>query len=64
MAKGQTLTIQMLMDRTIGKPKEFIDISGKINIDKSVDMSKLSVEEIDQLISLMKKGSIPSINDK
>jgi hypothetical protein len=63
MEKGNITTLEKLMDRVIGKPKEFIDLSAHISTEKSVDVSKLTTQEIENLLSIMQKGAIKNIND-
>lgn len=63
MEKGNIVTLEKLMDRVIGKPKEFIDLSAHVSTEKSVDVSKLSTQEIENLLSIMQKGAIKNLND-
>jgi len=59
MQRGTVTTLNNLTERVIGKPKEFIDVSGNVNLNHAVDISKLSTEELDALQKIMMKGSIP-----
>lgn len=63
MEKGNIVTLEKLMDRAIGKPKEFIDLSAHVSTEQAVDVSKLSTQEIENLLSIMQKGAIKNIND-
>jgi hypothetical protein len=63
MEKGQMITLEKLMDRVIGKPKESIDLSANVSTQNSVDVSKLTTQEIENLLSIMQKGAIKNLND-
>lgn len=58
MTRGQTITLEKLMDRVIGKPKEVINITGDIRTESTVNLELLSVEEIKSLLLFTKKASI------
>ena len=59
MQRGTITTLNNLTERVIGKPKEYINISGDVKLDHAVDVTKLSSEELESLLTLMKKGSMP-----
>lgn len=62
MEKGQMITLEKLMDRVIGKPKEYIELDASVSTEKAVDVSKLTNEELENLLSIMKKGALTNVN--
>jgi hypothetical protein len=62
MEKGQMITLEKIMDRVIGKPKEYIELDASVSTEKSVDVSKLTNEELENLLSIMKKGALTNVN--
>lgn len=63
VSRGTITTVEKLMERTLGKPKEVINLEGVINQGNAVDLSKLSNEEIVALMKLLKRGQVP-VGDK
>jgi len=63
IAKGTITTVEKLMERTLGKPKEVIQLDGVINQGNAVDLSKLSNDEVISLMTLLKRGQVP-VGDK
>lgn len=58
ISKGVITTIEKLMERVLGKPKEVIHLDGVINQGNAVDLSKLTNEEIMTLMTLVKRGRV------
>lgn len=59
IGRGTITTVEKLMERTLGKPKEVIQLDGVINQGNAVDLSKLSNDEVISLMTLLKRGQVP-----
>lgn len=57
-AKGQVTTLEKLVERILGKPKEFIDLSGTVKLENALDMSKLTDEDVRTMLDIHKRGRI------
>jgi hypothetical protein len=60
--RGSIYTIEKLTERTLGKPKEFIDLSALVASDKAIDLSKLSTEEIKVFYQLYNRARLSDAN--
>jgi hypothetical protein len=58
MVKGETKTVEMLMNRTMGQAKQYIDLNAVIDNSNAMDFSKLTLEEKKVLLALQRKGSL------
>jgi len=63
IGKGRVQTIQMLTERVLGRPKEYIDLTASVNIDSAIDTTKLTPDELDTLLMLMNKGKVSRTYD-
>jgi len=62
MEKGTTTTLDKLMERVLGKPKEIIEMTSEVRTESSIDVSKLTTQELENFLALMKKGAIKNSN--
>ena len=56
-AKGQTDTIDTMLNRVLGHPKESIDIKANVESKNELDVSKLDKGELENLLKLLEKGN-------
>jgi len=56
--KGKTDTLRMMKETVIGKPREIIQLEGKVNVEKTVDVSKLTDDELQTLLDMMAKARL------
>lgn len=56
--KGKIDCLKMMKETVIGRPKEIIELSGAVKIDKTVDVSKLTDVELEILLAMMSKASL------
>lgn len=62
MKDGRIVTVKELLERTLGKAKEYIQLGGTVNVERTFDLSKLTLEEKKALHSAMLKSKV-SPND-
>jgi hypothetical protein len=55
--KGQTDTIDTMLNRVLGNPKDSIDIKANVESKNELDVSRLNKEELKNLLKLLEKGN-------
>lgn len=56
--RGQTTTIDTMLNRVLGNPKELIELKADVSSKNELDVSKLTKDELKNLLLIMEKGNV------
>lgn len=60
-ARGKIDTLNTMLNRILGNPKDSIDIKAEVKTESKLDISKLSDKELESLYSIMKKSAAKNV---